>query len=466
MSEIPDDVARYLEEHPSTILVKDGEVESLLLNYNKTIQESEKLCENIDPEDTPYKSKYKARDLLVSICRNMEASRAIAMVEGTSKVTIKDLDWRIAAIRVKLATIGWDTEEPHTTESELELASSYYYPELYKAIMLVEELEEYKEPTALDKQKLGKQLDNIEAEVPPLPLKLGQFDYSLIRSTLPSVEIDKDLFTVLVDAMHGLNLSGILWAGRGRVRRSFMFLYSCYNLYHSCFPTIPDAPTNTVPASVVREIESTHTHTLFYLAQAFGHLQNMKKSSLYCHQTLQRQLLSNFDDNRLVYDWVKNALGMADYYLNMESYLDALYTILSAEKVFNDYILSPVSAASPESEDSSSVSELHGEVLKKLIGYYLTVMRVAFEREVERREEETVWTKSKLSDKPLLTAAPTPENSPVADSTYEHFRTLPVRTPSHALPSQVTNFADARVLFLRTIQYIESAKKMYPLDGM
>jgi hypothetical protein len=42
-----------------------------------------------------------------------------------------------------------------------------------------------------------------------------------------------------------------------------------------------------------REFERAHTHTLFYLAQCYGMLENKAKAAEYCHNTLRRQLAAH-----------------------------------------------------------------------------------------------------------------------------------------------------------------------------
>jgi hypothetical protein len=81
---------------------------------------------------------------------------------------------------------------------------------------------------------------------------------------------------VCADAVQCLNLMGILWAGRGFVKRSFLYLLATKNLYERC----KDLPLS---ASDRKELESVFTNNLFYLAQAYGNCGNMKLSSQYCH---------------------------------------------------------------------------------------------------------------------------------------------------------------------------------------
>jgi hypothetical protein len=91
-------------------------------DYDAAIAEADALCLIVDPEETPYVSKYKARDLLDPLCNRMEANRTIASLEKQKDI-MDELDWRIASLRFRLGSIAWDVEEPHNTQIELELAA-------------------------------------------------------------------------------------------------------------------------------------------------------------------------------------------------------------------------------------------------------------------------------------------------------------------------------------------------------
>jgi hypothetical protein len=90
-------------------------------DYEAALIEADKLCQLVDPEETPFLSRYKARDLLDPLCNRMEASRTVASLEKKKKI-MEELDWRIASLRFRLGSIAWDVEEPHNTQVEVEMA--------------------------------------------------------------------------------------------------------------------------------------------------------------------------------------------------------------------------------------------------------------------------------------------------------------------------------------------------------
>lgn len=90
-------------------------------DFDMEVQEADELCSVLDKEDAPFESKYKARDKLDALCNKLEANRTVAMLDN-NKSLVKELNWRIALLRVKLGVIGWECEEPHNAQIELDLA--------------------------------------------------------------------------------------------------------------------------------------------------------------------------------------------------------------------------------------------------------------------------------------------------------------------------------------------------------
>ena len=73
--------------------------EAVYVEFNAELVACDKLCDVMDPEDTPYKSKYEARDRLNHLCNKLEANKTVASLEKKKHV-LKQLDWRIASLQV------------------------------------------------------------------------------------------------------------------------------------------------------------------------------------------------------------------------------------------------------------------------------------------------------------------------------------------------------------------------------
>ena len=81
--------------------------------------------------------------------------------------------------------------------------------------------------------------------------------------------------TINVRTMHS---AGILWAGRGQVRKSLLYLLSVKKLYHSA-----SEKESLSKGMRKAELDSIYTHNLFYLAQAYGEYHNLRLSSIMLH---------------------------------------------------------------------------------------------------------------------------------------------------------------------------------------
>lgn len=119
-----EDAVKQIQEQvgPGMIVVnQDDGGEAVFDEFNKEVEECDKLCEMSDPVETPFRSKYEARDRLNHLCNKLEANKTVASLEKKKSV-IKNLEWRIAALQVRLGSIAWDVEEPHSCQMELDHA--------------------------------------------------------------------------------------------------------------------------------------------------------------------------------------------------------------------------------------------------------------------------------------------------------------------------------------------------------
>lgn len=124
---------------------------------------------------------------------------------------------------------------------------------------------------------------------------------SVDTSNLVPPRIDLPDASLCASGLKCLNMLGILWAGRGHSRRycfesaasamhayqlifltilfdrSFLYLLASKSLYDQTAELI------NLSSKDAAEIESTFTHNLFYLAQAYGNHGDTTQSSYYCH---------------------------------------------------------------------------------------------------------------------------------------------------------------------------------------
>lgn len=459
------------------VLVDSNETDKLLSEFEEIVQEADELCEILDPESKPFESKYKARELIDKYLQRLEAARTIAKLEAKSDVS-RQLSEKIAALQVKVGGISWDCEEPHNAQKDLDPACDFYYPGVKDQIHTM--VGTMDEPNPGDESITPRYQELTTPTLPLLSLRL------------------------LADGLKCLNLLGILWAGRGQPHKSLVFLLCAEQVYQSYRTEHPrNHPTSTFTTNFTeKELENSYTHTLFYLAQAYGHLRDSDLSSKYCQETLQRQLANGLKDIKSALEWVKNCAGIADFYRAMEDSNRCALALASAEKILKEKVIRTLYNDFDRVKDETSSTEVAsastGE--EKADGETMATKPLPHQRpnfvqgnlnaaEVEadlhrRWASLDVWTLQRAAERKkehMMAAelgidalqieaqeklsATTASSSDV--DTVELFSGLPVAKSTSSLLNiqDISTFENARSVFLRGVSRIEAAKKYYVLDG-
>ena len=450
---------------------------ALLSEFDSSMKEAARLCCLEDDVSEPYKSKYAARTMLDGLVNKLEATRTIAAVEGKN-VRMLEMDWRIACARTKLGSISWECDEPHNAQTDLELAADFYFPRFVSAVVEIvgdEQLEDEDWSASLQ---------------PERPNSLDRFEP-------PPVAVTSLLKEHKVNAMKCLNMLGILWAGRGQVRKAFMYLLAAKNLYG--LENIENGKDTDVEGD---SLQLVYTHTLFYLAQAYGKIGDTIRSSRYCYETLQRQLNMGFDGSaRTALDWVKNCASIADFYKSMNHYRRCAMALASAEEVLRRHVLAVIKNADAEQAARDSANSSDFDQMTSLVtadlnirwaAFDLLVLKRAFDRESKRRnaielsyepepeepapaDDDDMGAAAAATEAALAKLEAGEQGTPSSvfsiseigggEGRREFFKSLAVSSVPFIGVGEVTTFERARAIFLRGASRIEAARKFYQLDG-
>ena len=465
------DLGRIVEEaqERGMHVVSEESSSLLFVEYENKVLEAGRLGAIEDEVSEPFKSKYAARALLDELVNKMEATRTIAAVEG-KKARIAELDWRIASVRVRLGGISWECEEPHNAQTDLELAAEFFAPSYTTAVAktVVECGEDCED-------------DNDDVSAAGQDLAVGKGNFA-DRFVAPEITSSYVLVTHKVEAMKCFNLLGILWAGRGQVRKSFMYLLAAKRLYGSSGEDEKE------------DVTAVYTHTLFYLAQAYGKIGDTARSSHYCYETLQRQLSGGFESQRrIALDWVKNCASISDFYKSMKQYRRCALALASAESIMKAQVteISDTTKAEDKDEFSQICDHVTADIHSRWAALELIVLKRAFDRKSKSfnfgdgdalEPEETEETAGDDDDFGAAAAATAAAKAiqtvfvPPHESTrmsadpqdwlkVDFFSSLPVSSVPYICVGDVTTFETARAVFLRGSSRLEAAKKYYQLDG-
>ncbi len=447
--------------------IDQNTAEGLLEEYEEKLAEAADLCNIVDPVEKPYDSKYKGRKVLDDLLNKLEATKTVSMMEGRRE-TVAEMNWRIAACQVKQGVISWEVEEPHNAQDELERAASFYSPDFVQEINDMVGVDHEGEEEEVDKgsdSATSSTSGRVSLDEPP------------------EVKLPKDNLIICIDAMQCLNMLGILWAGRGVVKKSFLYLLAANNLYerskkHTMKLNASSSASNRRKA---KELESVYTHNLFYLAQAYGHIGNATKSGEYCYMTLQRQLMTRFDSISAALDWVKNCVGISDFYIALGHYKRCALALTSAEVVLMRQVLEPP-ADGPNSGSESQADidakvlaiEVHADLNRRIAHLDMLILKRAFDRRLfkdsctEGGIDFYEPVDDDEEDKDNGTCAKATSNVSNSESNsveYDFFSGLSVPGIPYLCAGDIDTFQVARAVFLRASVRIDAAKKFYIMDG-
>ncbi|KAI6653596.1 KIF1-binding protein-like [Oopsacas minuta] len=142
------------------------------------------------------------------------------------------------------------------------------------------------------------------------------------------------------------NELGVIWCQRGEQERSHEYLTCGKNAYEDYNRENAPIHINELfcPGAAEQGEEArrsawerTYTHTLYYLAQVYGHLKQFDKAALYCRRTLVRQLPNILTINDAI-EWSFNAATLSNYYSRHQRLAVARHCIACAQVVFHSFL--------------------------------------------------------------------------------------------------------------------------------
>lgn len=222
----------------------------------------------LDPPTEPFKSHYEAREILLELAQTIKQH-----IESCDK----DANDDIQLLNNILAHLTVDLAKVHNFTDELSTGEKY----LNEALELMK-----------------------------------------------NRETDREIILI---ALNAVNEFGVFWMNRGETEKSKEFLISA-ETYYTTFKekkleplTVHDLfDGNTINENGQGEklLEKINVLTLFYLAQVFGSLGDLRKSAIYCHNTLKKQLvLGEFEP----IDWALNAATLSQYFCTNNRYFEVFY---------------------------------------------------------------------------------------------------------------------------------------------
>ncbi|XP_014773181.1 KIF-binding protein [Octopus bimaculoides] len=363
-----------------------------------------------DPENEPFKSKYKARDILLSLRDKMNA-----FLTDTNDLLTKIL---IAGLNLQLGVNHLETEELGVGEEYL--------------TKVLKDIEDH---------KLNKSSCNIYQEalnnLGILWSHRGEFG---LDEAVKYLELAENLYNDFKHEVGGAP-------------------HSVEELFR------PEGEDNDL-IEHDRDVhfENTYTHTMFYLAQVYAGKGNRELSAKYCHQTLLRQLESN-QYNPL--EWAINAASLSQYYLSVDDYMMARHCLASS-----CYILQEADDSTIESTNDS-IARRKADISRCWAKYGLSLLESSKEFSIINlighldrtdlvNEKKNSSEADHNADKEPIAETETPENS---DKNTARFK-LELTDLEENMPAKfVKDFPSAREVFIAVQKWLNDAKEYYVIDS-
>ncbi|XP_071760967.2 KIF-binding protein [Centroberyx gerrardi] len=397
-----------------------------------------------DPATDPFRSKYKARELLREIYCSLKSFEA---GEGENESGAETGEQRPA-------------EQPVDGEKEegFGRGSSGDSPAGLRAAKLGA-VEYY----------LG--VNHVETE----ELSAGQEHLMNCMKLIEKCSVSSENVSLFI---HVRNQLGILWAGRDETEEAQGFLETAESIYLRYMKEEGSPPTDMAEYFTTEENLPTHqertkrfelayTHTMYYLAQVYKNLGEIERAATYCHSTLQRQLQLN-QYNPM--EWALNAATLSQYYITKGRYMEGRHCLSAATVIADLAGEVPSEAAAQESETESErrdqLRQKRAEIARCWIKYGLNLLQDAkkllednigdldVERQEElkrvRRGEEEEEEKGRKSAKLFG-----------SEDTFDSIASLEEKVRC-LLP---LDFTEARAVFLVGQTYVTQAKDYFEIDG-
>ncbi|KAG8135286.1 hypothetical protein E2320_008318 [Naja naja] len=240
-----------------------------------------------DPDTEPYRSKYSARELLEGLKQLLGAGEAEgARGPGEEEEASSSEGEQQRRRAVRLAVVEYELGVNHTDTQECSAGEEH----LAKCLQL------------LERHRLS-----------------------------------RDCVSLYIQAQNNL---GILWSERNDIKIAQTYLESAEALYNQYMKENGNPPFDSSEHFMTEEtlsdqerskrFEKVYTHTLYYLAQVYQHLEMTEKAAQYCHTTLKRQLEYS---GYYPIEWALNAAILSQYYLTKQCFMESRHCLAAASVI-------------------------------------------------------------------------------------------------------------------------------------
>ncbi|CAG9785773.1 unnamed protein product [Diatraea saccharalis] len=209
-------------------------------------------------------------------------------------------------------------------------------------------------------------------------------------------------------------------------------------------------------------LEKAYTLTLYYLAQVFGSLKENLKSAIYCHVTLRRQL--QYADYEPI-DWALNSATLSQFFAEQNGFFQSRHHLSAASTILDNY---EEKLMALESNDDAFLAKLEtfkhrsADVARCWAKYCLLLMTASKARLMSDSEILT----DAITDMSNLQIEDH-ENICGGDIKSLVFPDIDVSKYENKIGDKfLLTYQDARDVFLSCQNWLNKAKEYYKLDSL
>ena len=366
-----------------------------------------------DPEDHPYDSLYKAREILESLCKTAESACSGRDRERT-------WDTLLASIAFQLGKNYADCSEPASAETQFQTVIDCLkpYPLHPECIVLLMQASNHLGVIWAERRENEKALPYL------LQSKEYYQQYKTCSDAPPPSSETQCLKEEKVDESGGQGDSSST---------------------EECW----------------KHFELVHTYTLYFLAQVYGNMGNSDTSALYCHATLHRQLESKQFDG---VDWSLNSAALSQYFITNGKFAQGRHCLCSAERVLADW-----EKGKEEEMSSDTWHEKMHQTRADLSRCWIKYAISALKESVEKKKDGKGGGEGKRGANSDVSCDPRDDGEVSVEEekkVLERFQGLDVSDLEDRVPAVLaTTFEEARAYFLFAQQCVESAKTFFTLNS-
>ncbi|XP_013183120.2 KIF-binding protein [Amyelois transitella] len=209
-------------------------------------------------------------------------------------------------------------------------------------------------------------------------------------------------------------------------------------------------------------LEKAHTLTLYYLAQVYGSLKENLKSAIYCHVTLRRQLqYSDFEP----IDWALNSATLSQFFAEQNGFYQSRHHLAAASTILDQYEEKLHESVSDDEVFLAKLETLRhrsADVARCWAKYCLLLMMASKARLMNDAERLT----EAITDMSNLTLDDS-ENICGGDMKTVTFSNIDVsKYESKITDKFLLTYQDTRGVFLCCQTWLNKAKEYYKLDSL